>query len=272
MKFANQFKRCFKALFTRGVGLYDRVIGLRQYDSFILVYHSIIGDEEEKTSIFDTTKSELESHLKYLKEEYDIIALNELVANATALKNIAGKVAITFDDGYRNNYDNAFPVLKKYNVPATIYLIGETKYSEHKGDLLGHDMIKEMCSSGLVNFGSHTMTHRAMCGLRSDELEVETAGSKMWIEKKTGVFLSSFSYPYGMRNYIDEHSIEAVKMAGYDYAVTGIPAGIDSGKIIERYLIPRISMSGCLSVTDLKTRISRIYNRFRQLSGSLIDG
>ena len=121
--------------------------------SFVLclMYHSV-DNEKGKGGIF---VNEFEEHIKWIKEKktFKMEELKNL--NYTLPKN---SILITFDDGYKNNYTLAFPILKKYNMKATIFL--NTKFIGKDEFYLNWDEIKEMYESGLVDFQLHTHSHQ----------------------------------------------------------------------------------------------------------------
>jgi len=87
---------------------------------YIIMYHMI----PEKPEGFpgEVTKGDFETHIAHLARNYTIISLNEFVGKIRKRESLAGCVVITFDDGFKDNYQNAYPVLKRYNAPATIFL------------------------------------------------------------------------------------------------------------------------------------------------------
>ena len=86
----------------------------------ILMYHRFSRNEE----FGKTSQATFESHLNYLTKHYEIISLDELIEYGRNGESVPPRsAAITIDDGYRDFYDIAFPVLKKFNVPATFYLV-----------------------------------------------------------------------------------------------------------------------------------------------------
>ena len=88
----------------------------------ILVYHRVITDYKS-WSIDTVDKTDFEKQMIYLQKTHDIITLDKLVYALVKKKPLSKKtIVITFDDGYKDNYTNAFPILKKYNIPATIFL------------------------------------------------------------------------------------------------------------------------------------------------------
>ena len=116
-----------------------------------LMYHSV-DNEKGKGGIF---VDEFQEHIKWIKDKktFKMEELKNL--NYTLPQN---SILITFDDGYKNNYTLAFPILKKYNMKATIFL--NTKFIGEDEAYLNWDEIKEMYQSGLIDFQLHTHSHQ----------------------------------------------------------------------------------------------------------------
>lgn len=193
----------------------------------ILMYHSI---ESTTPSGMNTPPDKFEKHLRYLiKKGKHFVTVSELAQGT-----VTPAVAITLDDGFSNNYTSLFPLLEKYECKATIYLAPEIGGI----DKLSPSQIKEMQTSGLVEFGAHTMHHVNLTTLDDDTARNEIVQSKEAVEKITGVECKSFSYPFG--RYEEKH-VEMVKAAGFTSAVT-------TKKRIEPidrpYQISRLSING----------------------------
>ena len=116
-----------------------------------LMYHSIDSEKNQGGIFVD----EFEEHIKWIKDK-KTFKMEEL--KGLDYKLPKNSILITFDDGYKNNYTLAFPILKKYNMKATIFL--NTKFIEKDEAYLNWDEVREMYESGLVDFQLHTHSHQ----------------------------------------------------------------------------------------------------------------
>jgi len=123
-------------------------------------------------------------------------------------------VILSFDDGFKDFYTDAFPILKKHNVTAISYIV----YSFLDGqDYMSWDQAREVAGHNLIEIGSHTLNHAYLPGIQEEYATNELVLSKKNLEADFGVKVTSFAYPYG--NY-DKKTLELVKKAGYTNAVT----------------------------------------------------
>jgi peptidoglycan/xylan/chitin deacetylase (PgdA/CDA1 family) len=159
----------------------------------------------------------------YLKTAgFKIVALHEIISFINGTNSNKKLVSITFDDGYQDFYNNAFPVLRTYKFPSTVFLVSDLVGKENlwnsqgKERLLHWDSILEMKDAGVV-FGSHSKTHPFLSKLSGKELEDEIRGSKLFLEEKLKKPVDFFCYPNG--DY-DNRVLETVAAAGYRGAVT----------------------------------------------------
>jgi peptidoglycan/xylan/chitin deacetylase (PgdA/CDA1 family) len=163
-----------------------------------------------------------ERQMLFLKEHhYNVAPLETLASLIRDKKKIPPKtIAITFDDGNRDNYTNAFPILKKYGLPATMFII-VNEVGRPQGDRLSWDEIKLMQGSGIITFGSHTLGPEPLINIKSEEdLKKQIFDSKKILEEKLGRKMNAFSYPEGRFN---DHIRQLVINAGYKLAVAANP-------------------------------------------------
>ena len=184
----------------------------------ILTYHSINDRIDPDETV---TPDEFERQLQYIKENYKVISLDEAIeCFQTDFEKISGSVVITFDDGYADNYYNAYPLLKKHDFPATIFLISDfVKDSGSK--YLSLPQIDEMKSNN-ISFGSHTISHRILTGLKKEEIIREIRDSKDLLESQLGQRMNSFAYPIGTKADFNNAIMETVKAHKYTCACSNV--------------------------------------------------
>lgn len=188
----------------------------KQYRRIILVYHEI--SKQGANSKYAVSKENFEKHMDYIKRHFSAVSLDTILEMSEGKSNITmDAVAITFDDGFKDNFLNAYPVLQKYQLRATIFLI--SGWIARKNDMLNLEEIKLMGKDG-IDFGSHTVTHRMLSNLDSNTADDEIYRSKADLENLLKKEMCYFAYPYGKKRHYTEEVKDKVKQAGYKAAFT----------------------------------------------------
>lgn len=191
----------------------------------ILGYHRFSESAKISKRHLPTTihVEKFRAQMQALKDnEIPVIPMSDFLAWRRGEKHLPPfSVIITIDDGYRSIYEQAFPVLKEFGFPFTLYLY--TNYLEGGGKTMTHAEVLEMVAAG-AEIGSHSVSHQDMRnrGRRSAEkhaafLKEETAGSRRILKERLGVEPATFAYPYGA---YDDEAMQAVRDAGYEAAFT----------------------------------------------------
>ena len=220
----------------------------------ILMYHmvrnSIAG---AKFNSLRVSPEMFEKQIQYLSENgWHFYTMSELVDLKDQLPEKS--IAITFDDGYEDNYTNALPILKKYNAKATIYLVvdrhdrewsSKRKKKNNSGELMAEpklldEHVKELLKTGLIEIGSHTITHDNLPVITKQQKYEEIVDSKKQIEELFDIKCRSFCYPFGL---YDDTDLKLVEQAGYSNATT-VERGIDNILQTNPYQLRRITISG----------------------------
>ena len=198
----------------------------------VLMYHAVSDNPWGDTTLFVSIKN-FELQMKYL---YDNGYIPLFLSEIDSAKNYDKPIVVTFDDGYKNIYDYAYPILKKYNVKSSFYLI--TDWMD--GDTyISPEMAVELDKSKLFEIGVHTKTHVKLGTLDYDTQYNEIIESKNTLEKLLNKKITTIAYPYGSYN---TDTINITKSA-FDYAVT-VESGFNySNKLdrlrLKRFKIPR---------------------------------
>lgn len=193
----------------------------------ILEYHGI-GDADGWMEELFVSRETFEKHLQYLHDNgYRIVSIKEMAEMFAKGEPTQKTVALTFDDGYLDNYTNVLPLLKKYNATATFFIV-QSKIGHYR--YMTHDQIRYMINNGM-EIGSHTINHQILTDIKPEFLIWELATSKYFLKRDfDGYIVRSLSYPSGKYN---DKILEATKKHGYQWAVTG-DAGAVSRKMFEK--------------------------------------
>ncbi len=160
----------------------------------IMMYHHI-DDKDRRLSV---SVANFDAQIKYLLDNgYKFIKLGEAFktfASSTTSTPYDKTLVLTFDDGYRDFYTNAYPILKKYNVPASLYVINQ---DIGKRGNVTWKMIKQLHAEGLVEIGAHTMNHLHLDKLKPEQAYFQMAKSKELLEVSLQDKVDTIVYPFG---------------------------------------------------------------------------
>ncbi len=220
----------------------------------ILMYHNINDNYDIGNKSNEMSSVEFEDQLKALKRSgYNTITFNEYIDYRNGINTLPDNpIIITFDDGYLNNYTTAFPLLKKYDMKATIFII-TGRVNLNDSVVYPHfswEQAKEMENSGYIDIESHTNYHNMLNRISDSSLVYELRKSRYLIKKHLGKDVSILAYPYGFYN---ENVIEHAAKAGYTAAVIisqeDFPGVNRENENI--YKLKRITASGGVSGEEL---------------------
>lgn len=240
----------------------DLVPGSGQTGIPILMYHRVAPGGPLATARWRVTPQQFAGQLAALSNAgYTGVSLEQLrsILFEGALPP-RRPVVLTFDDGYQDFADHAWPALQARGFSATMFVVaGEVGRSNRWDDvfddpapLMDWDTLTTLTTQGL-ELGSHSLDHPAMTALTSAQIRSQAERSKAMIEDRTGVVVRSFAYPYG--DY-DDVVAELVHQAGYDMAVTCDhgPMTVDANP----RRLPRLEVTGSMSPRALVSEVGRL--------------
>ena len=228
----------------------------------ILMYHMISKANHPSEKKYALSPSHFRKQISYLKTNgYTPVSLDDLYEYAAnSSHNLPEKpVIITFDDGYMDNYEYAFPILKQFSFSATVFivsgLVGQTSQWEKNGvaperPLMGWREINALKESG-VTIGSHTVSHRRLSRLSPENVKFEIEDSKKFLEDRLGTSIKHFAYPYGdMAGAV----VREVNNAGYKTACSASPGF--NGNDMNPLALRRVAVFGTDSVLSFATKVT----------------
>ena len=218
-------KRLIKSLFFS-----LKVLMSRKNDgAVILMYHSIAHSK----AFFAVRPADFEKHMRLLKESgFECLQFSKLAERLAAGESVKKTVCVTFDDGYLDNYETALPILRKYGIPATIFVttsaIGAAMTTSDGVmiPVMTENMIKELSNEGLIECMPHGEQHIRLGNISLEDAKENISISRTKIEALTGNRSFCFAYPYG--NYTPE-LVSLLSSMGCQAAVT-----VERGSVSEQ--------------------------------------
>ncbi|GAB4448074.1 MAG: hypothetical protein Kow0031_30610 [Anaerolineae bacterium] len=220
----------------------------------ILMYHYLSDPPPGADAIrrdLSVSPAQFEAQLAYLKEQgYQTISMQQLSYALSQGRPLPPKpIILTFDDGYRDAYTYAFPLLQKYGFTATFFVFTQV-IDEYNVDFLTWEMVTEMHRAGM-EFGSHSYRHSDLTNRSVDFLVYEILGSKEAIEERIGEPVRFFCYPSGR---YDDLTIQVLNSANFWGAVT--TQWGTSQSYADRFEMPRLRMRGNDTIAEFSRKLS----------------
>lgn len=221
----------------------------------VLCYHKFSKTESDPMTV---TEKDFEDQMKFLREKgYRVITTAEFFDFVEFKRQLPGKsVLITIDDGWRSTYEIAFPILRKYHYPSTLFLY--TDLISGTRSTLDWDLVKEMAGNG-VDIQCHTVSHRSLikaAGQGSfkeyfDFLCRELGDSAQIIKKKLNIEVKYLAYPYGDTSPL---VVAVLQKLGYRGAFT-VERG-SSPFFVQPYRINRSMIYGDFDLDDFERNLT----------------
>ncbi len=203
--------------------------------------------------------------LELLRATYRVLPLRELVSRVHSRATFTGRdVAITFDDGYRDNYEVAAPLLQQFGLPACFFLtvgyIGTERrfpWDEQRGvtcKLMTWEQSRELQQQGF-EIGCHTWSHADLGATSTAHASRELSDARSFMEDKLGSQVVHFAYPFGEPENITPEWVDAVADAGFISNFSAHGGVVTPG--VSPYAIPRTNASYQPALTELRIDMDR---------------
>ncbi len=250
-----------KSIRSWGYWFLERFLSRGEGIGVILVYHSLGSRAPASLRV-----PRFRRQLDYLADHFRVLSLDRFVSRCREGDRRENLACLTFDDGYRDHYEVAAPLLEQHDWKGTFfvapgYLQGTVSKPWGEVSTMTPRQVTSLHRAG-HEIGAHGLDHHPLPGLDPEDADRRIRGSKRQLESLLGVEITSFAYPYGARN---DEVRNLVRKAGFKRAVT-TEEGL-AGAVRDPYEIPRLSVSNQLSERAFTVKTSRrlpVVNRIRE--------
>lgn len=194
----------------------------------VVAFHRI--QETDGSDSLTIGAGTFERHCRFFARHFRVVSLRNLVDRLEHGMRLDHHLAITFDDGYRDNFENALPVLEKLSLPATFFVVSDwigtdvvPWWDRERGvryPWMTWDEARSLHRKGF-EVGAHTRTHVDLGKVSQAEAREEILGARLELERQLAASVESFAYPYGGRNHLTDANRELVKAAGFRCCCSG---------------------------------------------------
>lgn len=188
----------------------------------VVVFHRV--DDRGGEDPITASSSIFAMLVAFFGKFFDVVPLSEMVHRVTTGLPLHCALAVTFDDGYLDNYTTAAPILDNHGVPACFFVVSDfigssrlpwwDQESKRASEWMTWDQIRELRARG-HEIGAHTLTHVPLDVTTGDAARAEIEGSRARLEQELGQPVDLFAYPFGGRRQIIEENRLLVKQAGF---------------------------------------------------------
>lgn len=238
--------------------------------SIVLVYHRVRAGRGGVGDVVGERAFENQMH--YIAEHCRPVPWDRLInADGEGIQ-----VLVTFDDGYRDVFTRALPVLERRGVPAVVFAASELVFNHRLIEDTGEpddevfpsaEDIEKVVLSKLVTFGNHTATHRPLSGLSIKECDDELAKSQKVFHDFLGLKPVVFAYPRGRQEDLRDDASQVFRKHNIKMAFSMVPGLVDPDTPI--YSIPRIGMSHVNDTVLFRVKLLGMLNGLVNLKNRL---
>jgi peptidoglycan/xylan/chitin deacetylase (PgdA/CDA1 family) len=236
----------------------------------VLVYHRVLEGRRGTGDLVG--ERAFDRQMKYLAANCQPVRWEKIVQPAES----GMRVLVTFDDGYRDNFTRALPVLERHNVPAVFFAVTELVFNRHLIEDTGEpddevfptaDELSRAKDSPVMDFGNHTATHRLFSRISIKECDDELARSQAAFREHLQIRPEVFAYPRGRGEDLRGDAAVVFEKHTIKAAFTMVPGLVRPDT--HRYFIPRIGMSHVNDTVLFKVKLTGLLNSLVNLKNRL---
>ena len=223
--------------------------GFLRHRAVVAVFHRI--DDRYPDDPITISEQSFLRYCRFFARHFEVVPFGDLVAKLEQRRSLGGQLAITFDDGYRDNYHTAAPILERLGLPACFFVttgfIGSSQvpwWDEKAGirsEWMTWEEVRDLQARGF-EIGAHTVTHADLGVVKGDAARQEIEGSKAALEAQLGRPVTLFAYPFGREGQMSETNRALVRDAGFRCCPSAFGGLVRTGD--DPYRFKRAPVSG----------------------------
>lgn len=216
-------RRVVKELFGRTIFACHLDAVLLRNAAVVVAFHRVQETVEPDDGLTVSLRM-FERHCRFFRDHFNVVPLRDIVEKLERGQRLNRELAITFDDGYRDNFEHAAPVLEKLSLPATFFVVTQWMGTDvvpwwdgERGvrhPWMTWDQVRALHRKGF-HVGAHTRTHADLGRISGAEAQREIVGARRELERRIGSSADLFAYPYGRPDQLSEANRAMVKAAGF---------------------------------------------------------
>jgi peptidoglycan/xylan/chitin deacetylase (PgdA/CDA1 family) len=234
MLFMNYYRKTLLVLLCSLFSIFPQQVFAESDHCVLLVYHRFTDVGPKSTSV---SPELFRSHLSYLQDnDFEVLPLDDVIDALQANTTLPNKcVSLTADDGYLSIHDNAYPLLKEFQMSMAIFVATEAIDNRFPA-MMSWQQLDEM--SDLVAVYNHGVSHSHLVGKESEEIAAEIISAQIRLKIELGTKTKFFAYPYGEFDDTTYDQLQALGYVGFGQQSGAI--GVNS----DRFNLPRYAMAG----------------------------
>jgi peptidoglycan/xylan/chitin deacetylase (PgdA/CDA1 family) len=242
-----------------------RYLGWRNRQRIVvLLYHRVSDELRDSLTV---GIEQFDAQMEWLRRHCQVAGIADIIHRSVPRDTARPVIAVTFDDGYLDNYEHAVPILLRHQVPAAFFvstgMIGTTGGFPHDWKRLGRalptmtwDQLQRMRDLGFV-IGSHTVTHLDCGNAGLDAVRSELNESRDTLKRNLGLDEVFFAYPFGGRANMNPAVLQMVKELGYAGCLSAY--GGFTGGLVDSYNIKRSSIGASYTMLAFRAALEGLY-------------
>jgi peptidoglycan/xylan/chitin deacetylase (PgdA/CDA1 family) len=223
---------------------------LLRNDAVVVTFHRVRHRADASDSLTIDAEA-FERYCRFFRRHFRVVPLPTLVGTLEAGGRLRRELAITLDDGYRDNFDVAAPVLERLSLPATFFVVTRWLGTETvpfwdaqrgvRHPWMTWDDVRSLHRRGF-DIGAHTRTHVDLGAVPTSVAEEEIAGAAHELREQLGAAPVSFAYPFGGRRHLTEPNRAIVKTVGLRCCCANFGGTVE--RTTDPFRLPRVPVSG----------------------------